>query len=54
MSDTGSHDRASDDMDEGSHTRSYFFGPSTVTVSRIRGMIDNGYFVEGMAREPGQ
>jgi hypothetical protein len=52
LSDAGSHDRVGDDMDEGSRTQSYFFGPSTVTVSRIRGMIDCGYFAEGMAHEP--
>jgi hypothetical protein len=28
-----------------------FFGPSSVTVSRIHGMIDNSYFAEGMGRE---
>jgi hypothetical protein len=39
-------------MDEGSRTRSYFFGPLAVTVSCIRGMIDNDYFAEGMACEP--
>jgi hypothetical protein len=27
-----------------------FLWPSTVTVSRIRGMIDGDYFVEGMGR----
>jgi hypothetical protein len=34
-------------MDEG-----YYFGPSAVTVSRIREMIDSGYFIEGMGSEP--
>jgi hypothetical protein len=28
--------------------------PLTITVSRIRGMIDRGYFTEGMGREPGE
>jgi hypothetical protein len=51
LNDVGSHDESSDDTDEGSHTRSFYFGPSTVTVSRIHGMIDNDYFAEGMARE---
>jgi hypothetical protein len=52
LSDACSHGKAGDDMDEGSRTRSYFFGPSTVMVNHIRGMIDHGYFAEGMAREP--
>jgi hypothetical protein len=54
LSDTGSHIGAGGDMDEGSHTWSYFFRPSTVTVSRIHRMIDNDYFMEGMGREPGE
>jgi hypothetical protein len=29
-----------------------FFRPLTVTVSRIREMIDSGYFAEGMGRKP--
>jgi hypothetical protein len=44
LSDTGYHSGAGGDMDEGFHTQSYFFGPSTVTVSHIHGMIDNSYF----------
>jgi hypothetical protein len=52
LSNAGSHSGASGDMDDGSRTWSYFFGPSTMTVSRIRGMINNGYFAEGMDREP--
>jgi hypothetical protein len=39
-------------MDEGSHTQSYFLGPLTVTISHIRGMIDNDYFTEGMGHLP--
>jgi hypothetical protein len=39
-------------MDEGSHTQSYFFGTSTMTINRIRGMIDNGYFDKGIGHEP--
>jgi hypothetical protein len=54
LSDVGSHSGVGGDVDEGSHTRSYLFEPSTVTVSRIRGMINNGYFVEGRARELGE
>jgi hypothetical protein len=38
--------------DEGSHTRNYHFGPSMVIVSRIREMIDNVYFTDGMDRMP--
>jgi hypothetical protein len=52
LSDVVSHNRAGADVDEGSCTQSYFFGPSTMAVSWIRGMIDNDYFVEGMGREP--
>jgi hypothetical protein len=48
----GSHSGAGGDADEGSHTQSYYFGPSTVAVSCISGMIDNGYFTKGMGREP--
>jgi hypothetical protein len=51
--DVGSHSKAGADMDEGSYTWSYLFGPSTVTVKRIQGMIDNGYFAEGMGCEHG-
>jgi hypothetical protein len=34
--------------------RSCFFGPLTVTVSQIHGMIDSDYFSEGMGRDPGE
>jgi hypothetical protein len=54
LSNTGSHNGAGDDVDEGSHTQSYYFGPLTMTVSRIHGMIDNDYFAEGMGCEPGE
>jgi hypothetical protein len=53
-SDTSSHSRAGGYFDEGSHTHSYYFGPSTVTVCRIREMIDHGYFAKGSARVPGE
>jgi hypothetical protein len=53
-SDVVSHSRAGDDCDEGSHTWSYYFGLSTITVSRIREMIDRGYFAEGMGHVPGE
>jgi hypothetical protein len=42
------------DSDEGSCTRSYLFGPSMVTVSRIQEIIDSDYFAEGGARVPGE
>jgi hypothetical protein len=48
---TQSHEGESDG---GSHTRGCYFGPSTVTVSRIRDMMDQGYFTEGGARAPGE
>jgi hypothetical protein len=54
LSDAGSHNGAGGDMDEGSCTQSYFFGPSTMTISRIRGMIDHSYFTEGMGCECGE
>jgi hypothetical protein len=51
LSDVGSHGEAVDDTDVGSRTWSYYFGPSTVAVSRIRGIVDGDYFVEGMGHE---
>jgi hypothetical protein len=54
LSNMGSHGEADDVMDEGCHKRSYFFGPSTVTVSQIRTMIDSGYLAEGMGCELGE
>jgi hypothetical protein len=39
---------------ESSCSQSFYFGPSTVTVSRIHGMINSGYFADGMSREPGR
>jgi hypothetical protein len=51
LSDVGSHGEAVNDTDEGSRTWSYYFGPSTVAVSRIRGIVDGDYFVEGMGHE---
>jgi hypothetical protein len=52
LSDVGSHRGVRADMDEGSHTQSYFFGTSTMMINRIRGMIDNGYFDKGIGHEP--
>jgi hypothetical protein len=48
-SDAGSQGHAKGDSDEGSCTRSYYFGPSTITRSRIQEMIDQGYFTEGQS-----
>jgi hypothetical protein len=47
LSDMGSHSGAGGGADEGSCVRSYFFGPSTMTVN-------HGYFAEGMGHEPGE
>jgi hypothetical protein len=49
---TGSHSGAVADIEEVSHMRSYYFMSSTVTVSRIREMIDHSYFTEGMGCAP--
>jgi hypothetical protein len=42
------------ESDAGSHTRSYYFGPSTVTVTQNHEMLDQGYFTEGGAHAPGE
>jgi hypothetical protein len=52
LSNVASHSGVRGEMDEGSRTRSYYFGPLTVTVTCIRGMVDNGYFDMGTDREP--
>jgi hypothetical protein len=52
LSNVGSHSGTGANTDEVSRTHSYHFGPLTVTISRIREMIANGYFVDGMARMP--
>jgi hypothetical protein len=54
LSNTGSHNRVGDDADASSCTRSYYFGPSTMTVSRIHRIIDHIYFAKGMGRELGE
>jgi hypothetical protein len=48
LSDTGSRSKASGVVDG---SRSFLFGPLTMTVSRICGMIHCGYFVGGMGNE---
>jgi hypothetical protein len=50
----GSHSEDGDVVDDGACSRSFFFGPSTVIVSQIRGMIDSGYFAKSLSREPGE
>jgi hypothetical protein len=37
---------------ENSRSESFYFGPSTITVSRIHGMVDSSYFDDEMGREP--
>jgi hypothetical protein len=51
-SNAGSHSNGGDVRVKSSHLHSFCFRPSTVTVSRIYWMIDNGYFADGMGREP--
>jgi hypothetical protein len=52
-----SPDVAEDSRDEGGsndeNSRTYYFGSSTVTVGKIKEMMENGYFVEGKARAHG-
>jgi hypothetical protein len=52
--DAGSQSNAKGDSSGGSLTCSCYFSPSIVTVSRIREMIDQGYFAEGGALAPGE
>jgi hypothetical protein len=40
------------ESDAGSHTHSYYFGPSIVTMTQNDEMMDQGYFTEGGARAP--
>jgi hypothetical protein len=49
-SDTGSRSNAEGNSDRGSY--SYNFSPLMVTVSRIRELIEQGYFDEGGAHTP--
>jgi hypothetical protein len=53
-SNTGSYSDGGDARVESSHSQSFYFGPSTMIVSRIHGMIDNGYFADVMGHEPGE
>jgi hypothetical protein len=52
--DTSDQDEGSGAVDPRESSRSYNFGPSTVTVGRIRQLEALGYFAEGSAREPGE
>jgi hypothetical protein len=51
-SDTTAQEEGSEAMDLRESSRSYVFGPSTVTVGRVRKMASLGYFTEGTAWEP--
>jgi hypothetical protein len=53
-SDAGSQSDGSDARAKNSRSWSLYFGPSTVTVCRIRSIIVNGYFANGMGHEPGE
>jgi hypothetical protein len=50
----GLHSDGGDARAKNSCSQSLYFGPLTVTVRRIRGMIDNGYFADGINYEPGE
>jgi hypothetical protein len=52
LSDASSQSDGGDARVESSQLQSFYFGPSTVTVSRIRGMVDCSYFADGMGHEP--
>jgi hypothetical protein len=38
---------------DGEKLRTYYFGSSTITVGKIKEMVEKGYFLEGEARVPG-
>jgi hypothetical protein len=48
---------AEDTLSEGGsnsgNSRTYYFGPSTITVDKIKEMVEKCYFLEGRTREPG-
>jgi hypothetical protein len=54
VSDASSQSHVKGESNGGSRTHSYYFGPSTLTVSHIREMMDQGYFAECGARVPGE
>jgi hypothetical protein len=49
--------RTDDSMDEGAsnneNSQTYNFGASTITLGRIKEMVEKGYFVDGEAWAPG-
>jgi hypothetical protein len=51
-----SPDAADDSLGEGAsddeNSRTYYFGPLTITVGKIKEMVEKGYFMEGKARAP--
>jgi hypothetical protein len=51
LSDTGSQGATGDIVDS---SQSFLFGPSSVTISPVHGMIDSGYFAKCMGRQPGE
>jgi hypothetical protein len=52
--DTSDQDKESGVVDPRESSRSYDFGPLTVTVGRIRQLEALGYFAKGSVREPGE
>jgi hypothetical protein len=52
LSDKGSHSKAGDAGVKSSLWWSFYIGPSIVTVSQIRVMVNGGYFSDGMGRGP--
>jgi hypothetical protein len=52
LSDKGSHSKVGDAGVKSSLWWSFYIGPSIVTVSQIRVMVNGGYFSDGMGRGP--
>jgi hypothetical protein len=50
----GLHSDGGNARAKNSCSQRFYFGPLTVTVRWIRGMIDNGYFADGISHEPGE
>jgi hypothetical protein len=50
-------DAGDDSLGEGAfndkNSRTYYFGSSTITVGKIKEMVEKGYFTEGEGRAPG-
>jgi hypothetical protein len=53
-SDADAKEEGSEAVDPRESSQSYVFGPSTVTVGRVRKMASLGYFTEGTVRESGE